>query len=109
MGAVASCFDNAVAETFFATLTKELLLHDTPKGRWDTGAELRSAIFEFIEGRYNPTRLHSTLGMRSPIEFEADHAAADPDGLARTGTCTGAREKSVHNLRLRTATTTTST
>jgi putative transposase len=105
MGAVGSCFDNAVAETFFATLTKELLLHDTPKGGWATRAELRSAIFEYIEGFYNPTRLHSTLGMRSPVEFEADHAAGDPDGLARTG----ARGKSVHNLRLRTATTTTST
>ena len=90
MGAVGSCFDNAVAETFFATLTKELLLHNTPKGGWATRAELRSAVFEFIEGYYNPTRLHSTLGMRSPVEFEADHAAGDPDGLVRAG----AREKS---------------
>src|SRR5688572_8842075 len=103
------CQANAVAETFFATLTKELLLHDTPKGGWATRAELRSAIFEYVEGFYNPTRLHSTLGMRSPAEFEADHAAGDPDGLARTGTSAGAREKSVHNLRLRTATTTTTT
>jgi transposase InsO family protein len=109
MGGIGSCFDNAVAETFFATLTKELLLHQTPKGGWTTRAELRSAIFEFIEDFYTPTRLHSTLGMRSPAEFEADHAAGDPDGLARVGTCAGAREKSVHDLRLRTATTTTST
>jgi putative transposase len=109
MGAVGSCFDNAVAETFFATLTKERLLHDAPKGGWATRAELRSAIFEYIEGFYNPIRLHSTLGMRSPTEFEADHAAGDPDGLARTSTSAGAREKSVHNLRLCTATTTTST
>jgi putative transposase len=107
MGAVGSCFDNAVAETFFATLTKERLLHDAPKGGWVTRAELRSAVFEYIEGFYNPTRLHSTLGMRSPAEYEADHAAGDPDGLARTAA--GAREKSVHNLRLRTATTTTTT
>jgi len=109
MGAVGTCFDNAVAETFFATLTKERLLHEAPKGGWTTRAELRSAIFEYIEGFYNPTRLHSTLGMRSPVEFEADHAAGDPDGLARAGTCAGAREKTVHNLRLRTATTTTTT
>jgi putative transposase len=109
MGAVGSCYDNAVAETFFATLTKERLLHDAPKPGWSTRAELRSAIFEFIEGYYNPTRLHSTLGMRSPAEYEADHAAGDPDGLARAGTRAGAREKSVHNLRLRTATTTTTT
>jgi putative transposase len=108
MGAVGSCFDNAVAETFFATLTKELLLHQAPK-LWASRAELRSAIFEYVEGFYNPIRLHSTLGMRSPAEFEADHAAGDPDGLARTGARAGTREKSVHNLRLRTATTTTST
>jgi hypothetical protein len=109
MGAVGSCFDNAVAETFFATLTKELLLHDAPKTGWVTRAELRSAVFEFIEGYYNPIRLHSTLGMRSPAECEADHAAGDPDGLARTGMSASAREKSVHNLRLHTATTTTTT
>jgi putative transposase len=108
MGAVGSCFDNAVAETFFATLTKELLLHGAPQ-TWMTRAELRSAIFEYVEGFYNPTRLHSTLGMRSPAEFEADHAAGNPDGLSRTGAHASAREKSVHNLRLRTATTTTST
>lgn len=93
MGAVGSCFDNAVAETFFATLTKERLLHDAPKAGWATRAELRSAIFEYIEGFYNPTRLHSTLGMRSPLEYEADHAAGDPNGLARASTCAGAREK----------------
>ncbi len=93
----------------FATLTKERLLHDAPKAGWVTRAELRSAIFEYIEGFYNPTRLHSTLGMRSPVEYEADHAAGDPDGLARLGARAGAREKTVHNLRLRTATTTTTT
>ena len=109
MGAVGSCFDNAVAETFFATLTKERLLHDAPRGGWATRAELRSAIFECIKGFYNPTRLHSTLGMRSPVEFEADHAAGDADVPARAGTCAGTREKTVHNLRLRTATTTTTT
>jgi putative transposase len=108
MGAVGSCFDNAVAETFFATLTKELLLHQDPNA-WATRAELRSAIFEYIEGYYNPTRLHSTLGMRSPAEYEADHAAGDPDGLARTLASAGAREKPVHNLRLHTATTTMTT
>ncbi len=109
MGAVGSCFDNAVAETFFATLTKERLLHQAPKQGWATRAQLRSAVFEYIEAFYNPTRLHSTLGMRSPVEYEADHDAGDPDGLARTSTSAGAREKAVHNLRLRTATTTTTT
>jgi len=108
MGAVGTCFDNAVAETFFATLTKEKLLHEPPAGGWATRAQLRSAVFEYIEGFYNPTRLHSTLGMRSPAEFETDHAAGDPDGLARAGTRAGAR-KNVHNLRLCTSTTTTTT
>ena len=70
---------------------------------------MRSAIFEYIEGFYNATRLHSTLGMRSPVEYEADHAAGDPDGLARLSARAGAREKAVHNLRLRTAPTTTTT
>jgi putative transposase len=78
-----------------------------PEAGSATRAELRSAVFEYIEGFYNPTRLHSTLGMRSPLEYETDHAAGDPNGLARTGA--RAREKAVHNLRLRTATTTTST
>ena len=111
MGAVGSCFDNAVAETFFATLTKERLLHDAPKGGWATRAELRSAVFEYIEGFYNPTRLHSTLGMRSPAEYEADHAArlAEPGDDPLPASRAGAREKSVHNLRLCTATTTTTT
>jgi putative transposase len=109
MGAVGTCYDNAVAETFFATLTKERLLHGAPRAGWATRAELRSAIFEYIEGFYNPTRLHSTLGMRSPVEYEADHAAGDPAGLARLSARAGAREKTVHNLRLRTATTTTTT
>ena len=109
MGAVGTCYDNAVAETFFATLTKERLLHDPPPEGWATRAQLRSAIFEYIEGFYNPTRLHSTLGMRSPIEYEEDHAAGDPDGLARTRAPAHPREKIVDNLRLPTITTTTTT
>ncbi len=109
MGAVGTCYDNAVAETFFATLTKERLAHDPPPGGWSTRAELRSAIFEYVEGFDNPTRLHSTLGMRSPIEYEEDHAAGDPDGLARAGRRASAREKTVDNRGLSTATTTTAT
>ncbi len=109
MGAVGTCYDNAVAETFFATLTKGMLLHDTPPGGWATRAQLRSAIFEYIEGFYNPMRLHSTLGMRSPVEYEADHAAGDPDGLSRTGARAHAHEKPVDNLRLPTGAATTTT
>jgi putative transposase len=65
--------DNAVKESFFATLTKERL-----RGRrYGTHAQARSCIFEYIEGFYNPRRLHSTLGYRSPDEAErAFHAQA---------------------------------
>jgi putative transposase len=92
MGSRGDCFDNAVAETFFATLTKEKLLHDRPPGGWPTRAGLRTAIFTYIEGWYNRRRLHSTLGMRSPAEYEADHAARltepgddDPRPASRAG------------------------
>ena len=110
MGSRGDCFDNAVAETFFATLTKEKLLHDRPPGGWPTRAHLRTAIFSYIEGWYNRRRLHSTLGMRSPAEYEADHAARlteQGDTDRRPASRAGAREKAVHNLRLHTATTTT--
>jgi putative transposase len=75
MGSVGDCFDNAVAETFFATLKKELV----HRYSWPTRRELTSEVFEYIEGFYNPRRRHSTLGMLSPVEFEAQHA-----GLPRT-------------------------
>jgi putative transposase len=116
MGSRGDCFDNAVAETFFATLTKEKLLHDRPPGGWPTRALLRTAIFDYIERFYNRRRLHSTLGMRSPAEYEADHAARltepdneDRDRASRASARARARENPVHNLRLRTGTTTTTT
>jgi putative transposase len=65
MGAVGSCFDNAVAETFFATLTKECLLHDAPKLR-ATRVELRSAIFEYIEGFVRHEALLDRAGCEAP-------------------------------------------
>ena len=71
-GAVASmsrtgdCWDNAVAESFFATLEHELLVeHD-----WATHTQARQAIFEFIEVWYNRERQHSSLGYVSPVQFE---------------------------------------
>ncbi len=67
MGSVGDCDDNAVAESFFATLKRELLdRHD-----WPTRAAARSAIFEYLEVWYNRQRRHSTLGYRSPVAFEA--------------------------------------
>jgi putative transposase len=69
MGTVGDAYDNAMAESFFATLECELLA----RRRFATKAEARMAIFEFIEGWYNPTRRHSSLGRISPIEFERRH------------------------------------
>lgn len=66
MGSVGDAYDNAMCESFFATLECELL--DRQKFR--TKAEARMAIFQFIEGWYNPGRRHSALGYQSPINFE---------------------------------------
>ncbi len=60
------CYDNAVAESFFATLEKELI----QDSRWRTRREAEAAIFEYIEAWYNRVRLHSSLGYRSPAEYE---------------------------------------
>ena len=61
-----NCYDNAVAESFFATLKKELVHRE----RFRTRANARARLFEYIEMFYNPKRRHSTLGGRSPAEFE---------------------------------------
>ena len=68
MGSVGDCFDNAVAESFFATLECELI----DRCVWRTQAEARMAIFEFIEGWYNRHRRHSTLGYLSPQAYERE-------------------------------------
>jgi putative transposase len=66
MGSAGDCFDNAMAESFFATLECELL----DRCQFKTRAEARLAVFEYIEGWYNPHRLHSALGYLSPVNFE---------------------------------------
>jgi len=66
MGSVGDCYDNAVAESFFATLKGELL----HRRSWPTRAAARRAIFEYIEVWYNRQRRHSTLGYVSPEEYE---------------------------------------
>jgi putative transposase len=66
MGSVGDAYDNAMAESFFATLEVELLQQRSFKSQ----AEARLAVFEYIEGWYNPHRRHSALGYRSPIHFE---------------------------------------
>ena len=66
MGSTGDAYDNAVAESFFATLKKELV----NRRSWPTRRELASEVFEYIEAFYNRIRRHSTLGMLAPLEFE---------------------------------------
>jgi putative transposase len=70
MGSVGDCFDNAMAESFFATLECELL----DRHKFHSQAEARMAVFDFIEGFYNTHRRHSGLGKVSPLEFERRYA-----------------------------------
>jgi putative transposase len=72
MGSVGDAYDNAMAESFFATLECELL----DRRRFKTQVEARMAVFAFIEGFYNPRRRHSSLGYLSPAAFE--QRAIDP-------------------------------
>jgi putative transposase len=69
MGSVGDAYDNAMAESFFATLERELL----NRRRFKNQSEARMAVFEWIEGWYNPHRRHSSLGYLSPINFERRH------------------------------------
>jgi len=73
VGRKGECWDNAVAESFFATIKRELI----DARAWPTRTGLRRAIFEYIEGWYNTRRLHSTLGYLSPAQYEAIHHNAD--------------------------------
>lgn len=66
MGSVGDAYDNAMCESFFATLECELL----DRRRFQTNAKAKMAVFEFIEGWYNPGRRHSALGYLSPINYE---------------------------------------
>ena len=72
MGSAGDCFDNALCESFFATLECELL----DRRRFRTQAEAKMAIFEFIEGWYNLHRRHSALDYESPISYERRQKSA---------------------------------
>ena len=75
MGTVGDCYDNAMMESFWGTLQLEVL----DQNRWKTRDELANAIFEWIECWYNPKRRHSSLGMHSPVTFEALDTGSDQD------------------------------
>jgi transposase InsO family protein len=67
MGSVGDCFDNAVMEAFWSRMQVELL----DRKRWSTRVELANAMFEYLEIFHNRQRRHSSLGMLTPVEFEA--------------------------------------
>jgi putative transposase len=69
MGSVGDCYDNAMCESFFATLETELI----DRQKFQSRSEARMAVFDFIEGWYNPRRRHSSLGYVSPARFEQEH------------------------------------
>jgi putative transposase len=85
MGSVGDCFDNAMCESFFATLECELL----DRRSFKTQVEARIAVFDFIEGWYNPHRRHSALDYLSPINYERSHQhktfTASPTPSIETG------------------------
>jgi putative transposase len=74
MGTVGDALDNAVAESFFATLECELL----DRHPWPDRQTLRTAVFDFIEVFYNRQRRHSTLDYTSPASYEQHHQSAAP-------------------------------
>jgi putative transposase len=73
MGSVADCYDNALAESVFATIECELF-DQQPGGRFTSHHEAKLAIFDYLEAFYNPRRRHSALGQISPATFEARYA-----------------------------------
>ena len=77
MGSVGYAYDNAMCESFFATLECELLA----RCRFKTQAEARNEVFAFIEGFYNPRRRYSSIGYLSPLDYERQYQqpTAEPD------------------------------
>ena len=81
MGSVGDAYDNAMCESFFATLECELL----DRHRFPTQVEARMAVFDFIEGWYNTQRRHSALDYDSPIDYERRHAARVSASMLENG------------------------
>jgi len=79
MGSVGDCYDNALCESFFATLECELIDRNT----FRTKRDARLAVFHWIEAWYNPRRRHSSIGRISPINFERSHLYNRESGNAK--------------------------
>jgi putative transposase len=100
MGTVGDAYDNAMAESFFATLECELI----DRRSWRTKTEARLALFTYIEGWYNPRRRHSALGQTSPADFERRHhdntrlpTISAEHGLPTVGACVAGATPPVDN------------
>jgi putative transposase len=100
MGTVGDAYDNAMAESFFATLECELI----DRRSWPTKTDARMALFTYIEGWYNPRRRHSALGQMSPAHFETKHinnnhspTPAGEHGLPTVGVCVAGATPPVDN------------
>ena len=100
MGSVGDAYDNAMAESFFASLECELI----DRRSFQTKSEARMALFTYIEGWYNPRRRHSALSHRSPANFERQHnhririeSPAPEHGLPTVGVCVASATPPVDN------------
>jgi len=82
MGSVGDAYDNAMAESFFASLECELI----ERRNLQSQTEARIALFTWMEGWYNPRRRHSALTYLSPINYERSHAARSEQQPTRTDT-----------------------
>jgi putative transposase len=78
MGTIGDAYDNAMIESFFGTLQRELL----DRHQWRTRKELALAIFEWIEAWYNPRRRHSSIADATPVAYEAGRAAVTEEHAA---------------------------
>ena len=87
MGSVGDAYDNAMAESFFASLECELI----ERQNFKTRTEARMSVFSWIEGWYNPRRLHSGLGYLSPMEFERRQGNASSRSATKRPTCSATR------------------
>ena len=79
MGSVGDCYDNAMCESFFATLECELI----ERTSFTTRSEARLGVFDFVEGWYNPDRLHSALDYESPSDYEKEYFREQPLPMER--------------------------